>query len=105
MLKKAKIGSGTGSVTTTVRPVEQGRKSTAEAICPDCGVPVATHKCRLCGATKSISDVSGNVIWMRNGRVVAAFRDARDAYIKMAIRYGIPETEWPEKFRNNRSQP
>lgn len=72
----------------------------AEAICPTCGVDVDGHKCRLCGAGKTISSVSGNVIWMRNGRVVAAFRDEKQAFINMAERHGIPEKEWPERFRN-----
>jgi hypothetical protein len=71
----------------------------ADALCPSCGVPVETHRCRLCGATRSLNSVSGNVIWMNNGRVVEAFHDAKSAYVAMAQRYGIPETEWPVKFR------
>lgn len=72
----------------------------AEALCPKCGKPVLTHKCRLCGSTKSISSVSGNVIWMLNGRVVAAFRDSRRAYTEMANRHGIPQNEWPKEYRD-----
>jgi hypothetical protein len=72
----------------------------SESICPTCGRGVATHRCRLCGATRTVSSVSGNVIWMRNGRVVAAFADEKQAFIKMAMHYGIPETEWPKKFRS-----
>lgn len=71
----------------------------SDAICPTCGVEVKTHKCRLCGAVKVISSVSGNLIWMRNGRVVAAYRDEKEAYVKMAKQYGISEDEWPERFR------
>jgi len=74
-------------------------KMAAEAICPKCEKPVAGHMCRFCGATKAINDASGNVIWMLNGRVVAAFRDEKDAYVKMALRARIPESEWPERFR------
>lgn len=74
-------------------------KIVAEAICPTCGVGVSTHRCRLCGATKNISSVSGNMIWMRNGRIVAAFTDEKKAYVNMAKRYGIPENEWPKKFQ------
>jgi len=37
---------------------------------------------------------------MLNGRVVAAFRDEKDAYVKMALRSGIPESEWPQRFRS-----
>jgi len=73
----------------------------AEAICPSCGVKVFDHKCRLCGATKNISQVSGNVIWMRNGRVVAAFDDVKQAFVKMAIKYGIPISEYPEQFKKD----
>jgi ribosomal protein L24E len=74
------------------------KKMAAEAICP-CGKPVETHKCRFCGATKSINQASGHVIWMRNGRVVRAFQDEKKAYVEMAEQYGIPEAEWPEQFR------
>lgn len=74
-------------------------KMAAEAICPSCGKEVPTHKCRFCGAVKTINNVSGNVIWMKNGRLVGAFRDERDAYIKMARQHGIPEKKWPKKFR------
>jgi succinate dehydrogenase/fumarate reductase-like Fe-S protein len=75
-------------------------KLALEALCPKCGVAIEGHKCRLCGATKSISDVSGNVVWMINGRVLAAFKDSRDAYVEMAKRHGIPESEWPDKFKS-----
>jgi len=87
------------------KPIETVKKKTldekldAEAICPTCGKPVETHKCRLCGATKSINAASGNVIWMRNGRVVAAFQDSKTAYVNMATRHGIPRDEWPEQFK------
>lgn len=77
---------------------EQAEKAAAESICP-CGNEVTTHKCRLCGAVKTINAVTGNVIWMRNGRVVKAFRDDKDAYIKMAIKHGIPRENWPKRFR------
>jgi predicted amidophosphoribosyltransferase len=77
-------------------------KMAAEAICPTCGKPVPTHKCRFCGATKSINSATGNVVWMKNGRVVEAFQDAKQAYIKTAIRHHIPESEWPEKFRGGK---
>jgi ribosomal protein L40E len=74
------------------------KKLASEAICPKCGVAVDTNKCRLCGSTKSISPVSGNVIWMLNGRIVAAFQDEKRAYVTMAVRYNIPTTEWPKRF-------
>lgn len=77
-------------------------KMQAEAICPTCGKPVPTHKCRFCGATKSINSVSGNVIWMINGRIIRAFRDEKQAYVEMAMRYGISESEWPERFKTKK---
>jgi len=83
------------------KPKTVEEKMAAEAICPTCGKPVPTHRCRFCGATKSINSVSGNVIWMINGKVICAFMDARQAYIQMAIKYGIPKSEWPEKFRDD----
>jgi len=69
------------------------------AICPGCGEKVETHRCRLCGAQKAINPVSGNEIWMRNGRVVDAFKDSKIAFMRMATQYGIPEAEWPDKFK------
>lgn len=70
-----------------------------DAICPTCGKGIDGHRCRLCGAVRTTNSVSGHVIWMRNGRLVCAFKDERDAYARMAERYGIPKSEWPEKFR------
>lgn len=76
------------------------KKSVILAICPGCGKEVEDgRKCRFCGATKTINQVSGNEIWMRNGRVVKAFADSRQAYVTMATQYGIPEDQWPEEFR------
>ena len=77
------------------------REHEAEALCPTCGVEVHTHKCNLCGATRSVNSVSGNVFWMRNGRIVqgGAFRDEREAWVKVARQYEIPMEQWPERFR------
>jgi ribosomal protein L32 len=44
-----------------------------KAICPSCGKAVATHRCNLCGAEKTVNQVSGNEIWMRNGRDCGCF--------------------------------
>lgn len=71
----------------------------ADAICPTCKKLVEGHRCRLCGATKTINQVSGNLIWMRNGRLVAAFHDEKEAWLEMATQYGIPRDQWPEKFK------
>lgn len=70
-----------------------------ESLCPTCGVEVPSHKCRLCGAVRTVNQVSGNVIWMRNGRVVRAFADEKAAYVQMAKQYEIPEDRWPKRFR------
>jgi len=72
--------------------------SSVEALCPTCGVEVPTHRCRLCGAVRTVNQVSRNVIWMRNGRVVRAFADEKQAYVKMAEVYGIPKERWPKRF-------
>lgn len=72
-----------------------------ECICPSCGKAVETHKCRLCGAVRTINPVSGNEIWMKNGRIVAAFEDSKQAYVRMAIKYEIPKEQWPEQFRED----
>lgn len=74
------------------------KKMMAESICP-CGKEVLTHRCRFCGAVKTINSVSGNVMWMRNGRLISAFRDEKQAYIRMAEKWGIPKENWPEKFK------
>jgi hypothetical protein len=74
----------------------------ADSICPACKVLVSNHRCRLCGARKTINSVSGNVIWMRNGRIVpgGAFQDDKTAWVQMAIANSIPKDQWPEKFRS-----
>lgn len=72
-------------------------------LCPTCKdggeINAASRKCRLCGARQTVNQVSGNVIWMRNGHIVRAFKDEKDAYTSMATRYGIPRSQWPEDFR------
>ena len=70
-----------------------------DALCPTCGKPVEGHKCRLCGATKTVNQVSGNIMWMRNGRLIAAFHDEKKAWVAMAEAHGIPQDQWPEKFK------
>lgn len=71
-----------------------------------CGGDLNEDKaCRLCGAAMRISQVSGNVVWIRNGRVVAAFQDEKDQWVKMAKRHGVPESEWPERFRTKEKTP
>lgn len=72
----------------------------AEALCPSCGVEVRSHKCRLCGSTRTVNQVSGRIIWMKSGRVIRAFEDDRHAYVEMAKAYNIPEERWPARFRS-----
>ena len=81
-----------------VKPLNSA-EGRAEAICPTCGVLVETHRCRLCGAVKTINPVSKNLIWMRNGRLVAGFHDEKQAYVRMAMQHGIPKEDWPERFK------
>lgn len=71
----------------------------ADVICPTCAKAVEGHRCRLCGATKTINSVSGSVIWMRNGKLVAAFHDDKRAFVDTALEHNIPIEEWPEQFR------
>ncbi len=79
------------SVTTEAHP--------ADVLCPTCGKVVEGHKCRLCGATKTVNQVSGKIMWMRNGRLVAAFHDEKAAWLRAAREHNIPRSEWPEKFK------
>lgn len=58
-----------------------------------------TATCRLCGAVRQINQSTGNIIWVRQGRLVAAFDDERESYIAMAERNNIPVDRWPEKYR------
>ena len=78
--------------------IEEPMLETGDSICPACGVAV-DYRCRLCGATKSINSVSGNVIWMRNGRLIAGFKDEKQAFLNMAERWNVPESLWPDKFK------
>jgi len=73
-------------------------------ICPCCGI-VTDYRCRLCGATRTTNQVSGNIIWMKNGRVVGAFTDSLQAWARMAEQYNIPLEEWPVQFRNVKIKP
>lgn len=68
--------------------------------CYICGGDLDDEKvCRSCGAAMQVSQVSGNIIWVRAGRVLAAFQDEKDQWVKMAKRCNIPEADWPERFR------
>jgi methionyl-tRNA synthetase len=70
-----------------------------EGICPGCGKEMGEYRCRFCGTTKTINQVSGNVIFMRNGRIVSAFTDEKAAFIQMAIKHNIPQEQWPKQFK------
>ena len=69
---------------------EKGR----ERLCPACGTAVYTHRCLGCRATVEVQPVNGMVVWMRNGRLVRAFRNEHKAYVEVATKMGIPSSEW-----------
>jgi hypothetical protein len=75
-----------------------------ELICPGCGKPVSTEnpKCRFCGARQTINSVTGNIIWMRNGKVVSAFADEKAAYLSMAETWHVPRDLWPARFKEEK---
>lgn len=77
------------------------KKKITDIICPSCGKDgdVIDLRCRKCGARQTVNQVSGNIIWIRNGRLVKAFKDSKDAYVNMAMLHGIPESQWPEEYR------
>ena len=68
------------------------------SICPMCGKQVETHRCADCGCTKTINAVSGNVMWMKNGRLIVAFHNEKQAYINIAEKYNIPKNKYPKKY-------
>ena len=73
----------------------------AGLICPGCGKYVVNDKCRCCGARKTTNQVSGQVIWMRNGRVVHGGVVGTDnhASVTKAFQNSIPKDEWPEQHK------
>jgi predicted RNA-binding Zn-ribbon protein involved in translation (DUF1610 family) len=92
-------GSGEAEIAVnTDLSTDTGR---ADALCPTCGKVVEGHKCRLCGNVKTINQVSGQLIWMRGGRLVRAFHDEKQAYVRIARENGIPEEKWPKEFRGD----
>lgn len=59
--------------------------------CPACDEYLIDNKCRLCGMEKTFSNTSGNVIFMRKGRVYSAPQDESDAIERMHENY--PQTK------------
>jgi len=49
-------------------------------------------ECNSCGVKKIFADNTGNAIWIRNGRIIAAPEDVKAAHERMVSRYG-------EKYR------
>ena len=96
-MKEASVKSNKVIVEKTL--VELENIPVVDFICPCCGV-VTDYLCRLCGATRTTNQVSGNIIWMRNGRVIAAFTDSLQAWTRMTSIYNISRDKWPEQFRN-----
>jgi hypothetical protein len=56
-------------------------------------------KCRLCGAERKINNNTGNLMWVRDGQILATPEDAKQAFIKMAEVQGIPVSQWPDKYK------
>ena len=71
-------------------PAAEPAPSVYKKLCPSCGIDVPQHRCPQCRATFEIQPVNGMVIWMRNGRVVRAFKNPKAAYVETANKYGIP---------------
>ena len=58
--------------------------------CPHCNKPSFDGKhCRFCGCRAVENPVSGNIVYMIRGRVVAAPADLQEQLAKMHARYGI----------------
>lgn len=71
--------------------------------CYICGGTLDEERtCRACGTAMQVSQTSGNIIWVRGGRVLAAFQDEKDEWVKMARRCQIPEADWPERFQTSK---
>ena len=101
--RKAALAELVSSCASQIEPTEALlRAKAAEAapgtICPSCGAEIAGTYCRLCGCRQCINSVSQQAIWMRNGRIVAGFANAKQAYIAMAAKFGIPRERWPRIF-------
>jgi hypothetical protein len=92
---------GTGEATVEINTDLSTKEGRADSLCPTCGVFIESHRCRLCGATRTVNAVSGNVIWMRNGRLVAAFHDEKSAWQRVAQEHGIPDDQTPARFRED----
>lgn len=45
--------------------------------------------CPTCGAVKDVNPNSGNVVWMKNGRVALAEEDVKQQQLKHLKRYGF----------------
>lgn len=57
-------------------------------------------RCTKCGAERQISQTTGNVIWMRRGRLISAFQDEKEAWIEMAKRWKVSRELWPDRFKD-----
>jgi hypothetical protein len=58
-----------------------------KSICPSCGDSVDVYRCGTCGTTKSTNPISGNIVWMKNEKIVAAFKDAKSAHLKTTKKF------------------
>ncbi len=96
--KRLRANDGSGEDEIEVNEDLSTEEGRANAICPTCGVFVESHRCRLCGAVKTINGVSKQLIWMRNGRLVKGFIDEKQAFVQMARKWDIPKDDWPKEF-------
>ena len=67
--------------------------------CPSCEKAIRGLKCDSCGAEMSINQNSGNVIWMRRGRVILAPDDKKEQWIKHAEAWAVEKDQWPDEFK------
>ena len=69
--------------------------------CPFCKKIMDPPKCRSCGAEQKLDESTGNVIWMRRGRLLAAPADEKAHWEQHADKHGIEKDDprYPEKFK------
>jgi hypothetical protein len=68
-------------------------------VCFQCKSELADNVCPNCGLERTFSP-DGNIMWWRGGRVIAVPQEEKEAWVRMAKRSGIPEEDWPEKYRD-----
>lgn len=51
--------------------------------CISCGKEMDSLACGFCGAEKKLNKTSGNLLWMKNGRVISAPVEEEEARERM----------------------